>query len=415
VTLELLGLLALLGCSAFLNGAEAAYFSLGRHRLRHIRETAETGEMIGQLLARPDDLLVTLLVGLTLVNIAASALATAIATELFGPFGLQVAIAGITFLLLVFGEVLPSTLATEHPQRVSRLVSRPVWLLARLLSPIRRALGAFTRLVVRVVPRRQEEPVITEEEIRTLVDVGHEEGVVERGEREMIHRVFELGETTVGEIMVPRTDIFAVEVSTPSEELLAELRTHPHHRVPVFEETMDHIIGVLSTKELLPHVQRRPADFDLRAHIHPPYFVPETKRADALLKEFRAKKRQMAIVVDEYGGTAGLVTLEDILEELVGEIADEFDVEERLYQQLDPRTYRVSAKMPIAAFNALLGLEIPDEAFDTVGGWVLDLFGRVPHRGESVETGPVRVTVEKVHRTRVLEVLVTRRETEGPA
>lgn len=415
MTLEVLGLLALLGCSALLNGAEAAYFSLGRHRLRHLRETAETGGVVRQLLAHPDDLLVTLLVGLTLVNIAASALATSVATALVGPYGLQVAIAGITFLLLVFGEVLPSTLGTEHPQRVSQLVSRPVWLLARLLAPIRRALGALAALVVRVIPWEREEPLITEEEIRTLVDVGHEAGVVERGEREMIHKVFELGDTTVGQIMVPRTDLFGVEVGTPPGELLEALRSHAHHRVPVFEETMDNVIGILSTKDLLPYVQGLPPDFDLRALLQPPYFVPETKRADALLREFRAKKRQMAIVVDEYGGTAGLVTLEDILEELVGEIADEFDVEERLYQQLDPGTYRVSAKMPIAAFNTLMGLEIPDEAFDTVGGWVLDLFGRIPHRGESVETGPVRVTVEKVLRTRVLEVLVTRRGTEGPA
>jgi CBS domain containing-hemolysin-like protein len=153
-------------------------------------------------------------------------------------------------------------------------------------------------------------------------------------------------------------------------------------------------------------VRGLPADFDLRAHLHPPYFVPESKRADALLREFQAKKLHLAIVVDEYGGTAGLVALEDLLEELVGEIRDEFDEEERLIQRVDPSTFRVSGKLPIDELNAATGLHLPNEAFDTVGGWVLDLFGRVPHRGEKTQAGDVSVAVEKVERTRVIEVLV---------
>ena len=176
--------------------------------------------------------------------------------------------------------------------------------------------------------------------------------------------------------------------------------------MPVFEETVDQIVGVLYTKDLLPHLKGLPADFDLRAHLHPPYFVPESKRADALLREFQAKKLHLAIVVDEYGGTAGLVTLEDLLEELVGEIRDEFDEEERLIQKVDAASYRVSGKLPIDELNAATGLNLPNESFDTVGGWVLDLFGRVPHQGEKTQTDEVTVTVEKVERTRVVEVLV---------
>jgi magnesium and cobalt transporter len=184
------------------------------------------------------------------------------------------------------------------------------------------------------------------------------------------------------------------------------VREHLHHRVPVYEGSLDHVVGILSTKDLLPHYRGLPAGFDLRRHLTPPYFIPQTKRADALLREFQAKKLRMAIVVDEYGGTAGLVTMEDILEEVVGEIRDEFEAEERLSQRVDERTWRVAAKMAIPDFDQLTGLTISDETFDTVGGWVLDLFGRVPHRGETIETAGVRVTVEKVHRTRILEVLV---------
>jgi CBS domain containing-hemolysin-like protein len=176
--------------------------------------------------------------------------------------------------------------------------------------------------------------------------------------------------------------------------------------VPVYEGSIDVIVGVLYTKDLLPYVGGLPDDFDVRAHLHPPYFVPESKRADALLQEFQAKKLHLAIVVDEFGGTAGLVSLEDLLEELVGEIADEYDEPERLIQRLDATTYRVAGKLPIDDLNTLTGLQIASQSYDTVGGWVLDLFGRVPRKAEQAETSEFVVTVERVERTRILEVLV---------
>jgi putative hemolysin len=307
---------------------------------------------------------------------------------------------------------LPMTLAVEHPRRFAAWVSRPVAWLSALLAPIRIGLGAFTALTLRIVgsERRPGEPEISEEELRTLVDVGAREGVVERTEREMIHKVFELEDTLVRTVMVPRPDMFCLDVTTPPGELLDLLREQLHSRVPVFEQTIDQIIGVLYTKDLLPHLRGLPPDFDLRAYLHPPYFVPESKRADALLREFQAKKIHLAIVVDEYGGTAGLVTLEDLLEELVGEIRDEFDEEERLIQRIDATTFRVSGKLAIDDLNAATALNIPNESFDTVGGWVLDLFGRVPHKGEKKEADDVVVTVEKVERTRVVEVLVALRQ-----
>jgi len=414
--LELLSLVALILVSALLTGAEAAYFSLGRTRLKRLAEEQgpEQGEQ-APLLTRPHDLLVTLLVGITLVNIAASALAATMAAKLFGPVGLPIAIGAMTVLLVIFGEVLPMTLAVEHPERYSAWVNRPVAWLSVLLWPVRRILGGVTALTLRLVgsERQQGEPEISEEELRTLVDVGAREGVVDRTEREMIHKVFELEDTLVREVMVPRPDMFCLDLATPLADILPLLREQLHSRVPVFEETVDQIVGVLYTKDLLPYLRGLPSDFDLRARLHPPYFVPESKRADALLREFQAKKLHLAIVVDEYGGTAGLVTLEDLLEELVGEIRDEFDEEERLIQKVDPSTYRVSGKLSIDELNAATGLSLPNESFDTVGGWVLDLFGRVPHRGEKTETDTVSVGVEKVERTRVVEVLVKLKQRAG--
>jgi putative hemolysin len=409
VVLRLLLLVALVVCSGLLSGAEAAYFSLGRARLRRVAKEPGAPEPV---VSRPHDLLVTLLVGITVINIGASAVATQIADELFGlRWGLPVEMIVMVLLLTTFGEVLPMTLAVKYPERFLAIVRRPVRWLEALMTPIRVILANLTTLTVRLVGRGAEtQAALSEDELRTLVDVGASEGVVEREEREMIHKVFELEDTLVRSVMVPRTDMFCFDVETPVDEILPALREHLHSRVPVYDGSIDVIVGVLYTKDLLPYVKGLPSDFELRAHLHPPYFVPESKRADALLQEFQAKKLHIAIVVDEFGGTAGLVALEDLLEELVGEIADEYDEPERLIQKIDASTYRVAGKLSVEDLNAATGLTISNESYDTVGGWVLDLFGRVPRKGERTETSELAVTVEKVERTRVVEVLIALRK-----
>jgi CBS domain containing-hemolysin-like protein len=406
LALKLLGLVLLIACSALFTGAEAAYFSLGRARLRRL-SGGEQPAGPEPLIARPHELLVTLLVGITIVNIGAASVAAIIAEDAFGHrYGVIVEVVMMIVLLTTFGEVLPMTVAVKHPEAFLRVAERPVAWLARLLSPVRALLGGLSALVARLVGRGRSQAELSEEELRTLVDVGASEGVVEREEREMIHKVFELEDTLVRSVMVPRTDMFCLAVDTPTGEILPALREHLHSRVPVYEGSIDVIVGILYTKDLLPHVAGLPVDFDLRARLHPPYFVPESKRADALLQEFQAKKLHLAIVVDEYGGTAGLVSLEDLLEELVGEIADEYDEPERLIQRVDLTTFRVSGKLPLEELNAATGLAIPSQSYDTVGGWVLDLFGRVPRATERVTLPEATVTVEKVQRTRVVEVLV---------
>jgi CBS domain containing-hemolysin-like protein len=412
LVLELLGLVLLVVCSAILTGAEAAYFSLGRARLKRV--AVKAGEETGPrpLIERPHDVLVTLLVGITLINIGAAAIAAALAESLFGArYGLIVEMVGMILVLTTFGEVLPMTLAVKYPERFLAVAGPPVGWLARALTPVRGVLGGLTALTVRLLGRRNSrQPEISEEELRTLVDVGAREGVVERDERDMIHRVFELEGTLVRSVMVPRTDMFCLDVETPTGEILPALREHLHSRVPVYEGSLDVIVGILYTKDLLPYVGGLPPGFDLRLHLHPPYFIPESKRADALLQEFQAKKLHLAIVVDEYGGTAGLVSLEDLLEELVGEIADEYDEPERLIQRVDATTYRVSGKLAVDELNAVTGLQIANQSYDTVGGWVLDLFGRVPRKAERKETPELVVTVEKVERTRIVEVLIALRK-----
>lgn len=412
VVLKLLVLVGLVACSALLTGAEAAYFSLGRARLGRVARHRQPGTDGAFTIERPHELLVTLLVGITLINIAAAAIAATLADDFGGThYGLVVEMVAMIFLLTTFGEVLPMTFAVKYPERFLALANRPVVWLGGVLTPVRAALAALTSLTVRLVGRGDRgRPELTEEELRTLVDVGASEGVVEREEREMIHKVFELEDTLVRAVMVPRTDMFCLDIETPAEEILPALRAELHSRVPVYEGSIDVIVGILYTKDLLSHVGGLPPGFDLRAHVHPPYFVPESKRADTLLQEFQAKKLHLAIVVDEYGGTAGLVSLEDLLEELVGEIADEYDEPERLIQRVDANTYRVAGKLGIEELNSATGLRISNQGYDTVGGWVLDLFGRVPRKSERVETPELVVTVEKVERTRILEVLIALRK-----
>jgi len=419
MTLSVVVLVILVLCSALLTGAEAAYFSLGRNRLKRLATQTEAGTP-SRLIERPHELLVTLLVGITLVNISAAAIAATLAVELFGDrFGLAIEIVAMILILTTLGEVLPMTVAVKQPEAFLAVARWPVAGLSVLLAPVRVALGGLTALTLRLVggPERPRQPELTEEELRTLVDVGASEGIVEGTEREMIHKVFQLEDTQVRAVMVPRTDMFCLDVNTARDQILPALREQLHSRVPVYEGSIDVIVGVLYTKDLLPYVLTGlPADFDLRAHLHPPYFVPESKRADQLLQEFQAKRLHLAIVVDEFGGTAGLVALEDLLEELVGEIADEYDEPERLVQRVDDKTYRVAGKLPIDELRALTGLAVSDENYDTVGGWVLDLFGRVPRKAERLETAEFVVTVEKVERTRVVEVLVSvRKPTPGEA
>jgi putative hemolysin len=408
LVLKLLALGVLIGCSALLTGAEAAYFSLGRARLRRLNRGDGQSTGSEPLITRPHELLVTLLVGITVVNIGAAALAATIAVDLFGErYGVIVEVVMMVLLLTTFGEVLPMTIAVKRPETFLRVAERPVSWLAAVLLPVRALLAGLTVLVVRVLGRGQTgQAELSEEELRTLVDVGASEGVVEREEREMIHKVFELEDTVVRSLMVPRTDMFCLDLETSVPEILPALREHLHSRVPVYEGSIDVIVGILYTKDLLPYVAGLPDDFDLRARLHPPYFVPESKRADTLLQEFQAKKLHLAIVVDEYGGTAGLVALEDLLEELVGEIADEFDEPERLIQRLDKTTFRVAGKLSIEELNTAVGLSISNQAYATVAGWVLDLFGRVPRAKERVALPELTVTVEKMERTRIVEVLV---------
>jgi putative hemolysin len=401
-------IILLLILSAFFSGSEAALFSLNTGQVERLKERGGAlGRLITAMLQRPTNLIITFLVGNEVVHVALAVTVTSLALLTYGEGGEYVAIAATMLMLLLFGEVMPKSIAVRYPERVSLLVAWPIQTFAYVIAPLQ---WGLRKLVDSVMGERAERPMslITEEEFKTLVDIGEDEGLIDQDERELLQRVFEFGDQRVSQIMTPRTDIFALDISDPLSVVLPKIKEARFSRIPVYDEAIDQIIGILYAKDLLPYSRHPELEVTLRDLLHPVFFVPESKRIDELLREFQRNKVHVAIVVDEYGGVSGLVTMEDALEELVGEIVDEFDTEETLCQQLDPQTFLVSARLPLDEFNEKLGVSLPREDADTLGGHVFHLFGKLPKRGEAVSAHGLTFTIEHIKGARILEVRVRR-------
>lgn len=423
-------LFVLLLCSGFFSSSETSIFSLGRLERHRIREEKKTfiSRCLQELLERPRRLIVTILIGNELVNITISALSASLVDNVFFAWTprsstdlvlLKTVIAtAVCFpLLLVAGDITPKTMALYNPRRVARFAAVPLRLFYFLIAPVRWVLASLSNGVVRLFLGESPEvdAPITEEEFRYLVDKGDEDGFLWEAEREFIHNIFDFEETRVSEVMTPRTDMFCLQADESLEEILKVIEEEHYSRIPVYEEDKDDITGILYCKDLLgftvdPEKRR---DWNLRALLRKPYFIPQTKKASDLFREFRHNRIHLAIVVDEYGGVAGLVTMEDLLEELFGEILDDYDPEEPQPRKLDEKTMIIPGMMSIEDFNRFAGAELPDEEYDTMGGLVFGLFGRLPAPGAKVSFMAYTFAVEEMEGTRILELRVERRHPEG--
>jgi CBS domain containing-hemolysin-like protein len=297
-----------------------------------------------------------------------------------------------------------------HTERTALLIARPVYYLGKLLRPIGRLLILIANAIISPLPGRTlpKGPFVTEEEIRHMVDVAEEEQEIEEEERELIHSVFEFGDTVVREVMVPRPDMVTAPADATVDEVLETIVKAGYSRIPIYEGDNDNIVGVLYAKDLLKRVHESKGDLKVSSLARAPLFVPEQKRVSDLLREMQEQRVHMAIVIDEYGGTAGLVTIEDLIEEIVGEIVDEYDQEEPLVEPLDEDTIRVDAKMSIDEVNEMLKVELPHEEWDTVGGLVFGLTGRVPLPGERVRFDSLEFLTERVTGRRIQKVVITK-------
>jgi len=425
VLFKLASLGVLLVLSGFFSASESSLFSLGRmERYRVLRKDEPLSlRLIHGLLQRPRRLLVSLLVGSHCANILIAVLGASLTADALaawlppGPGGAvlrnTLPVAATVFLGILFlGEIVPKALALRHPQGFARFASVPLHLFSWLVSPVRAALWSVSNGLVRLPLGSSPDstPPMTEREFRNLVDLSKEGGALWASEQRFIHNIFDFGETRVSELMTPRTDMVCLQAGTPLPEVMAAIELHHFSRVPVYEQDKDDIVGVLYCKDLLnePARRDRTEPWSLRAVVRKPYFVPRTKKANDLFREFRANRIHMAICVDEYGGVAGLVTMEDLLEDLFGEILDEYDPEAPRVRQLDEHTLIIPARMPIEDFNRRTGAGLPEEEYDTMGGMVFDRFGRLPSPGARVSYRGYVFTVEKMLGTRIVELRVQR-------
>jgi len=382
--------------------------SLGRLRVRHLVEEKVPGaKRIERLLNNPGRLLGTILIGNNLVNIAATSLATVFAISVLGEAtGVGVATAVMTLTILIFGEITPKTYALHHSQKLALRYATSLSLLFLIFSPLSALLERVSRIFLWLLGANHphSSPTFSEDELRTLVTVGQEEGVLQVEEKDMITSIIEFGDTLVSEVMTPRTEVVRVSTDISYTELLEVLRRDNYSRVPVYEISIDDIVGVLNVKDLLGVT---PESFNIKELLRPPYFVPEFKKVSELLAEFKIKKLHMAIVVDEYGGTAGLITLEDLVEEIIGDIADEYDEDEKpQFIYIDEDTIELSGSLNIRDAVEIIGKDLPEGDYDTIGGMLMFALGTIPSPDESVKINDLKFTIKTMDGSRVESVIV---------
>ena len=409
--LELLALALFVGAAAFFAASEAAIVSVSRISARTFAEKGVSGGVrLQKLLEDRNRTLTSILIANTFVLLATSGIATYLFVELGIPQAPLWSTLATTVVLLVFGEILPKTLAVSNSGRAALRLSGPLLFFNWLLTPLTSLLLATTNLIVRVFGGSQPHgPYVTEDDIKTLVNVGVEQNVLEEGERELIHSIIEFGDTIVREVMTPRTDMIAVAATAPPKRALDLVIKDGYSKLPVFDETIDNVVGVVHDRELLIALANGTiATTSLRGLMRSVAHVPESKRISELLREMQRGKYSLAIVVDDYGGTAGLVTMEDLLEEIVGEIRDEHDEgEEEAIRKIGDDETIVEAGTNIEDVNAALDLDLPHEDFETIGGYTVGLFGRLPHEGEEIAAGEgVRLRVDRTRGRRILAVRI---------
>lgn len=411
--LNLVAVFLLLLLSAFFSSVESAYFSLSRSVLDRFRDSADPrARRVAQLMDDPRRLLASILAGNTGVNTAAAAIAALVAVRLSSSWtispnllvGLEIVL--MTAVILFFSELAPKLAAMSNAERWALKSSLAVLIARVLLTPFALPLALFTGWISRLTGiERHSMMAMSEKEIRALIQVGHEHGALELEERQMIHSIFQFGDTIVREVMVPRIDIVAVEEQVPLDVLLDTVSSHGHSRIAVYRESVDNVTGIIHAKDLLMLAQN-PELFHLEKILRKVVFVPEEKKIGDLLREFQSERMHLAIVVDEYGGTAGLVTLEDIIEEIVGEIQDEYDKEQPPFKQIDEKTILADGKCSIHDLNELQGFELipPSDAYDTLAGFVYRQLGVVPQKSQEFEFQGYRFIVEEVRGKRITKV-----------
>lgn len=407
----LLGLLAMLVVAGLASASETALNSVSRISIRRYSEAGDQrAQLIKRLIHDPNTYLTTILILNSVAVIIASTLATLIALDVFSSYGEVISTVALALIVLIFCEIAPKTAAVQNPERWARVLAVPIFYIYTAMRPVIAALTWLTSGLVRLLGGRtvRRGPYVTEEDLRMLVDVGEEEGVLEEDEKEILHAVFGFGDKSVREIMVPRIDMVTIEADEPIDDGVGLILQGGQSRIPVYSESIDNVIGVLYAKDLLRVLATGNRPNTVRSLVRPAYFVPETKHLDDLLHELQQERVHMAIVNDEYGQVAGLVTIEDLVEEILGDIQDEYDREETLYEKIGEDEYLVDAKISIDDFNELLDTSLLSEDYDTLAGFLYSRLDKIPSVGDVVRDADVTYTVLGTRGRRITKVKVVR-------
>ena len=419
--------------NAFFAATEIAFISINDAKIeKQAKEGNKKAKQIKKMLREPSKFLATIQIGITLAGFLSSAFAAdAFADDLapmlqnLMPLGLaawrNISIILITIILsyfsLIFGELVPKRLAMRNSEKIAFGTIGIVRAISIITAPFVKLLTASTNGVSKLFGiSGTDEETVTEEEIRMMVDVGEEKGSIKEEEKELINNVFEFNDKVVSEIMIHRKDIYAIDINSDIDNILKELDEYKYSRIPVYEENIDNIVGMLFIKDLLANVKKK-EKVKISKIIREPYFVSENKPIDELFRDLQKNKHQLAIVLDEYGGTAGLVTMEDIIEELVGNIFDEYDEEEKEFEKIDDNTFLISGSVSIHDLRKILGVEIPEGEYDTLSGYLIELLGRIPSDDEKpvIETKRVTYKIEDYEEKRILWVKACRNNVEEDA
>jgi putative hemolysin len=411
-TLYLVLLIACLILSAFFSSSETAFISLQKIRIEQMVNAKVRGaKRVANMVGQPEKLLSTILLGNNFVNTAAAALATALAIKFWPEEGVLISTIVVTIVLLIFCETTPKTIATKHAEKLSLAFAQPIAALSWLLTPFVVALSwiasGFSKIFGGTpVPRS----LASEEEIRTMISVGHKEGTLEKEEAEMLHNVFEFGNNPVKEVMVPRTEVVWVEKGTKLADFLKLYTKSPLSRFPVYDNKMDNVVGILSVKDVLMAQAKKTitGEGTIDDLIRPAYFAPETKLISELFTEMRDKNYRMTVVIDEFGGTAGVVSLSRLMEEIVGPVGDELAAIEKEYETLNEHTFQIDGGMRVEEANEEMGLNLPPGDYETVAGFVLNLLGKIPKSGQKIKYKDLKLVITEMKGLKIEKILVTK-------
>ena len=408
-TWQIILLIILLIMSGFFSMSETALMALSKIRIRHMVDEGVRGSKLVEKLSQdPSKLLGAILIGNNIVNIGASALATSIAVKLIGPSGVGIVTIVMTILVLIFGEITPKSIAKQNSEKVSLFVSKPIGFIVKVFNPLVIVFTSISSVFIRLLggDPKATEPFITEEELRTMVGVSEEEGVLEDVEKEMIFNVFEFADSQVKDVMVQRVDIVAVDVHSTYEEVISIIKAEQFSRLPVYNENIDDVIGILNVKDLIMASECKD-NFKVSDYMREPYYTFEFKKIAELFKEMKKTRNHMAVVLDEYGGNVGIVTIEDLIEEVVGEIEDEYDDDrDSDIIVVKEDEYIVDGSARLDYIGDLIGVTMESEEFDSIGGLVIGELGRFPEQNEEVKINNIKFIVEDIDKNRIKKVRI---------